>query len=83
MNVIHVIRWDTLLDICPLNKYLLKKKNIKYHAHATEENESDKERDRENEDSNEEYVLILVLTSAVTHGSDTWLIDCGASKHMT
>jgi hypothetical protein len=27
--------------------------------------------------------LISSLTGTVTHGSDTWLIDSGASKHMT
>ena len=34
------------------------------------------------EDSSEEYVLISTLTGTVTNGSDTWLIDSGASKHM-
>ena len=36
-----------------------------------------------NEDSSEEYVLISALIGEITHGSDTWLIDSGASKHMT
>ena len=27
--------------------------------------------------------MISVLTGTVTHGSDTWLIDSGASKHMS
>jgi hypothetical protein len=27
--------------------------------------------------------LISALTGPVTHGSDTWLIDSGASKNMT
>jgi hypothetical protein len=27
--------------------------------------------------------LISSLTGTITHGSDTWLIDSGASKHMT
>ena len=30
-----------------------------------------------------EYSLISTLTSTVTHGNDTWLVDSGASKHMT
>ena len=68
---------------CPLKKDQFKKKNRKYHAHAGEENESYKKRTTENEDSSEEYVLISALTGAITHGSDTWLIDSGASKHMT
>ena len=67
---------------CPLKKDQFKKKNQKYHSHAAEENKSDKERATENEDSSEEYVLISSLTGAITHGSDTWLINSGASKHM-
>ena len=35
-----------------------------------------------NEDSSEEYVLISAHTGEITHGSDTWLMDSGASKHM-
>ena len=68
---------------CPLNKDQSEKKNRKYHAHASEENELDKERIIENEDSSEEHVLISTLTREITHGSDTWIIDSGASKHMT
>ena len=68
---------------CPLNKDQPKKKNQKYHAHATKENESYKERIIENEDSSEEYVLISTLTGEITHGSDTWIIDNGASKYIT
>jgi hypothetical protein len=30
-----------------------------------------------------DYVLISALSGLVTHGEDTWLIDSGASKHMT
>ena len=37
---------------------------------------------RENEDSNEEYVLISALIESISHGSDTWLIYSGSSKHM-
>ena len=68
---------------CPLNKYQFKKKNRKCHAHVAEENESDKERTTYNEDSSEDYVLISTLIGSITHGSDIWLIDSGASKHMT
>ena len=31
----------------------------------------------------EEFVLIFALMGTVTHGSKDWLIDSGASKHMT
>ena len=50
---------------------------------AAEENESDEEKNRENEDFNEKYVLISTLRGSNSHGSDTWLIDSGVSKHMT
>ena len=30
----------------------------------------------------DEYVLISALIGNITHGSDDWLIDSGASKHM-
>jgi hypothetical protein len=31
----------------------------------------------------EEYVFIPDLTGTVTQGNDIWLVDNGASKHMT
>ena len=31
--------------------------------------------------SDEEYVLISTLMGTITHGSNDWLIDSGASKH--
>ena len=54
----------------------------RHHAHAAEDDEPSRKRSRyESEDSSseDEYVLISALT---THGSDDWLIDSGASKHM-
>jgi hypothetical protein len=30
-----------------------------------------------------DHVLISALSGSVTPGEDTWLIDSGASKHMT
>ena len=39
---------------------------------------------KENEhDSRKEDFLISALTGTITTNSDTWLIDSGASKHMT
>ena len=32
--------------------------------------------------SDEEYVLISTLMGTVSHGSNDWIIDSGASKHM-
>jgi hypothetical protein len=37
---------------------------------------------KQDESSVEDYVLISALTGTVTHGSDTWLINNGTSKHM-
>ena len=31
----------------------------------------------------EEYVLISTLVGTITHESNDWLMDSGASKHMT
>ena len=58
----------------------------KTHAHAAEDDEPSKKRTKyESEDysSEDEYVLISTLTGNIIHGSDDWLIDSGASKHMT
>ena len=43
-----------------------------------------REPDMKSEDSSseDEYVLISALTGNITHGSNDWLIDSGASKHM-
>jgi hypothetical protein len=60
----------------------IKGKHKIHHAHATEDDEPDQERTKE-EDSREEYVLISSLIGTVTHGSDTWIIDSGSSKHMS
>jgi hypothetical protein len=53
-----------------------------HHALAVEYDEHDHEKTKE-EDSSEEYVLISTLIGTVTNGSDTWIIDSGASKQMT
>ena len=68
---------------CPLNKNKFKKKNRNFHAHASEENDSNEERIKENENHDEEYVLVSTLIGSISHGSDTCIIDNGASKHMT
>ena len=69
---------------CPKNKNgSLKKKGNKrrHHAHATEDDETSTKRIKQ--ESDEEYVLIFALMGNITHGSNDWLIDSGASKHMT
>jgi hypothetical protein len=48
-----------------------------------EENDLIRSKDLEGESDGEPNLLISSLSGTVTHGSDTWLIDSGASKHMT
>jgi hypothetical protein len=48
-----------------------------------EENDLVRSKDPEGENDNEPYLLISSLTGTITHGSDTCIIDSGASKHMT
>ena len=70
----------------PKNKgHSHKKKGNKrrHHAHAAEDDEPSRKRsgyESEDSSSEDEYVLISALT---THVSDDWLLDSGASKHMT
>ena len=68
----------------PKKQKLTKRSNKRrHHAHAVEEDEPSKKRTRyESEDSSseDEYVLIFALTGNITHGSNDWLIDSGASK---
>ena len=62
-----------------------KENKRRHHAHAIEDYEPSTKRIRQESDfsSDEEYVLISALTGTVSHGSNDWLIDSGASKHMT
>ena len=55
-----------------------------HHAHTVEDDEPSAKRIRQESDSSsdEEYVMIFALTRIVSHGSNDWLIDNGASKHM-
>ena len=73
---------------CPRNKNVSHKKkgnNRRHHAHAAEDDEPSTKRIRHESDdssSDEEYVLISGLTRNITHGSNDWIIDSGASKNM-
>ena len=57
-----------------------------HHAHLAEDENEEEERPQKRltrgEDV-EEYVLFFALFGFVTPGEDTWIIDSGASKHMT
>jgi hypothetical protein len=66
---------------CPARREEYKKRNNKrHHAHAAEDDEPPNKLAKE---EIEEYVLFSALPGFVTPGEDTWLIDNGASKHMT
>jgi hypothetical protein len=68
---------------CPHSKDQVRRGKYKrHHAHATKDDELDQKKSKE-DDSSEDYVLISTLRGTITHGSDTLLIDSGASKHMT
>ena len=63
----------------------MKKNNKRHHAHLAED-EDEEERPQKRwtkEEDADEYVLFFALSGSVTPGEDTWIIDSGASKHMT
>ena len=56
----------------------------RFQAHVVEDSDQEvEEEEKTNEDSSEEHSLISTLIGLVSLGNDTWLIDSGASKHMT
>jgi hypothetical protein len=57
-----------------------KRKHKRLHAHVVEDEEPPSKMIRE---QIKDHVLISSLSGSVTPGEDTWLIDSGASKHMT
>ena len=86
------VRCYTCDEKCHISKFFPNKGNSKkkkgnkrrHHAHVAENDEPSTKRTRQESDSSsdEEYVLISALTGTVSHGSNDWLIDSGASKHM-
>ena len=85
---IHVMKEDIFARDCPKNKSSSHKKKgnkRRHHDHAAEDDEPSTKRTRyesENSSSDEEYDFIFALTGNITHGSNDWIIDSGASKHM-
>jgi hypothetical protein len=72
----HIARNFSLIQIPRENKG-----GKKHHVYTTKYDELPKKVAKEDESSDEEYVLISSLTGIVTHGSDIWMVDSGASKH--
>jgi hypothetical protein len=65
---------------CPARREEYKKRNKRLHAHTVEDEEPPTKMIKE---QIEDYVLISVISGSMSPGEDTWLIDSGASKHMT
>jgi transposase InsO family protein len=77
----HCDKMGHIAKNCPAKREEYKRRNNKrHHAHAAEDDEPPKKLAKE---EIEEYVLFSALSGSVTPGKDTWLIDSGASKHMT
>ena len=61
--------------------------NKRHHAHLAEDEDEEEEerppRKQAREEDAKDYVLFSTLSGSVTPTEDTWLIDSGASKHMT
>lgn len=54
----------------------------KHNAHAADDDEHTSQK-KAKESSDEEFVFVSALTGTITQGSDAWLVDSGASKHLT
>jgi transposase InsO family protein len=76
----HCDKMGHIAKHCPARREEYKKKNKRHHAHAVEDEEPPTKMIKE---QIEDYVLISALSGSVSRGEDTWLIDGGASKHMT
>jgi hypothetical protein len=58
----------------------------KYHASIVAEDESRRTKTKgasSNQETRREYYLISTLFGSLTNGDESWLVDSGASRHMT
>jgi hypothetical protein len=76
----HCDKMEHIVKNCPARREEYQKKNKRYHAHEVEDEEPPTKMIKE---QIEDHVLISALSGSVSPGEDTWLIDSGASKHMT
>jgi hypothetical protein len=76
----HCDKMGHIAKFFPTRREEYKRKHKRHHAHVVEDEEPPTKMIRE---QIKDYVLISALSGSVTHGEDTWLIDSGASKHMT
>jgi hypothetical protein len=54
----------------------------RHHVHIAKDGDPPKKVAKEYESSDEEYFLLSSLIGTITHGSDIWLVDIGASNNM-
>jgi hypothetical protein len=76
----HCDKMGHIAKFCPARREEYKRKHKRHHAHVVEDEEPPTKMIRE---QIKDHVLISTLSGSVTPGEDTWLIDSGASKHMT
>jgi hypothetical protein len=69
-----------IAKFCPARREEYKRKQKRLHFHVVKDEEPLAKMIRE---EIKDHVLISTLSGSVTPGEDTWLIDSGASKHMT
>jgi hypothetical protein len=69
-----------IVKFFPYRREEYKRKQKRHHAHTVEDEEPLANMLRE---QIKEHVLISALSGSVTPREETWLIDSGASKHMT
>ena len=56
----------------------------RFQAHVVEDSDQEVEEEaKKDEDSSEEYVLIYALIGSISPGNGIFLLESGASKHMT
>jgi hypothetical protein len=76
----HCDKMGHIAKFCLARREEYKRKHKRLHAHVVEDEEPPAKMTRE---EIKDHVLISALSGFVTPGEDTWLIDSGASKHMT
>ena len=69
-----------IVKFCPARREEHKRKHKKLHAHVVEDEYPPTKMIRE---QIKDHVLISTLSGSITPGENTWIIDSGASKHMT
>jgi hypothetical protein len=76
----HCDNMGYIVKFCPTRREEYQRKHKRIHAHVVEDEEPPAKMIRE---QIKDRVLISALSGSVTPREDTWLIDSGASKHMT